>query len=525
DDDDDDDTSPSACQGAPAVAEAQLRRLSHREYNNTVRDLLGDETRPADAFPPEEEKYGFNNIAEAQSSSELLVEGYMGAAEALAAAAVLELDALLPCDPQVIGELECGQQFIAAFGRRAFRRALTDEERARMEGVLAWGLAEEGLALGVELVIQAMLQSAHFLYRVELGTPDPDGDGVVRLRDHEIASRLSYLLWNSMPDETLLAAADAGALATGAQIRAQAERMLADPRARDSVLDFHTQALKLAQLPSVARDPETYPDFTDAIRGKLLQETEAFIEHVVFEDDGRLRTLLTAPYTFLDGALASYYALPGAAGPTLEKVALPPASHRAGILTHGSLLAVLGGFQSTAPVQRGVFVRSRLLCTEIPPPPDNIDFQPPDVDPNATTRERFSQHSVDPTCSACHQYMDPVGFGFEHFDGVGRYRAVENGFPVDASGELLDAGDASGEFDGVIALSQRLAESEQVRDCVVEQWYRYAFARPAAVDDACSIEQVREVFSQRDGDIRELLLALTETDAFAYARATPGGGA
>lgn len=509
-------TGAPACEGVQ-VGAALVRRLTPLEYNNTVRDLLGDQTAPADAFAPDAVLYGFNNNADAGAVSELLAEQYMEAAEALAAAAIQDLSAIVPCDPQAIGDAACGESFIRAFGRRAFRRPLTDGEVSRLQGVFAFGLAESGFAAGVELTLQAILQSPQFLYRVELGTPDPDaGAGIVRLTDHEIAARLSYLLWNSTPDEVLGAAADAGALRTREQIRAQAERMLADPRGESAVLDFHRQLLDLEGLALATKDPETYPDFTDAIRAAMAAETEAFVRHVIFEDDARLSTLLTAPYSFLNDQLAGYYAMPGAAGPDFVKVDFPAQSRRIGILTHGSLLTTLGKFNSTAPVHRGKFIRQQLLCTVILPPPD-VEFKPPMIDPNATTREKYLEHSVNPACAGCHVAMDPLGFGFEHFDGAGRFRATENGFPIDASGEIVGAGAIDGPFDGVGELAQRLADSEEVRACFVRQWFRYAYGRERADEDACTLDGLTAAF-QADVDVRELLIALTQTDAFLYAR-------
>ncbi|MEZ4454427.1 MAG: DUF1592 domain-containing protein [Nannocystaceae bacterium] len=511
-----------ACAGIH-VGPARVRRMTPLEYNNSVRDLLGDATAPADDFAPDPVLFGFDNNADAGAVSELLAEQMMAAAEALAAAAATDLAALLPCDPAAIGEVECGEAFLRAFGRRAYRRPLTDDELARLLGVFEVGRADGGFASGIELALQVILQSPSFLYRVEFGMPDPDaGPGIVRLDDHEIAARLSFLLWNSIPDPILDAAADAGELGSAEAIRAQAERMLADPRGESAVLDFHRQLLDLDGLALATKDPAEFPDFTESIRAAMAAETEAFVRHVFFDDDARLTTLLTADYSFLNSELANYYGMPGAAGPTFTRVDLTPQSRRIGLLTHGSLLTILGKFKGTAPVQRGKFVRQQLLCTVILPPPD-VEFQPPTIDPDATVREKYLEHSVNPTCAGCHVAMDPIGFGFEHFDGVGRFRATENGFPVDASGEIVGAGAIDGPFDGVDELAHRLAESEEVRACVVRQWFRYAYGRERDDEDACALDGLTASFDA-DDDVRALLIALTQTDAFRYARAQGGEG-
>ena len=506
----------AACQ-LPALGPAVVRRLTRVEYNNTVRDLLGDTSRPADAFPAEEVVNGFNNNAAALGVTDLLAEQYMSAAEALSAAAVQDIAALLPCDPVVTGEVACGQAFIAAFGRRAYRRPLAVDERARLESVFSWGLQDGGFTSGIALTLQAILQSPSFLYRVEVAKPDPAlPPGVRRLTSWELASRLSFFAWNSTPDDPLLDLAASGDLVDPEVLRAEAVHLLADPRARSPVLDFHAQLLDLAALSSAARDPETFPDLSDEIRGHMLTETDRFVEHVFFADDARWSTLLTAPYTFLNTPLAEYYGLIGVAGPEFGKVDLPANSHRAGLLTQGSLLAVLGKFASTAPIQRGRFVRQQLLCQVILPPPD-VEFMPPDIDPNATTREKYKEHSINPACAGCHVLMDPIGFGFEHFDGAGRYRAVENGFPIDAAGEIV-GGDASlaGPFDGVAELSARLSDSPAVYQCLVRQHFRYAFGREPTVDDQCTLDSLAAVLDDSDGDLRALRLAMITSDAFRY---------
>lgn len=198
-------------------------------------------------------------------------------------------------------------------------------------------------------------------------------------------------------------------------------------------------------------------------------------------------------------------------------VQLPAHSHRAGLLTQGSILSVLGKFDTTAPVTRGVFVREKLLCQSVPPPPDDVVFEPPTVDPEASVRERLAQHREDPSCASCHALMDPVGFGFEHFDSVGRFRASQFGYPIDASGELIAAGEISGNFNGVHELAAKIAESEQAHRCIVKNWFRYGYGREESERDACTLEQLESAFMKK-GNLRELILDLTQTDAFQLIR-------
>jgi hypothetical protein len=510
---------PPACTGHLEPGPSPMRRLTRAEYNATVRDLLGDDSRPADAFVAEEEALGFDNQASALTVTRLLAEQYMSAAEHLARAAASRLDALLPCDPVALGEDACAEAFIASFGRRAYRRPLAPDELARLRALYLWGKQSHSFATGLELSIAAMLQSPSFLYRVEMGSPDPIEGDVVALTSHEIASRLSYLLWGSMPDEALFAAADAGELATSDQVAAEARRMLADPRAREAVARFHLMWLGLSRIGSIHKDAGVYPTYRDGLPALFRRETEELLGHVVFDGPGDLATMLTAPYSFMNRELAAFYGTPQLPeGDAFVKVTLDP-RERAGLLTQGSILSVYAKPNQSSPVHRGKFVRERLLCQELQPPPNDVAIVAPDVDPSATTRERFAEHSENPACAGCHRLTDPIGFGFEHYDGVGVYRALDHGRPVDATGELTETQDADGPFDGAVELASALASSEEVRTCLVMQWFRYGYGRIEEADDACSRERLRDAFEASGGNVKELLVALTQTDAFRYRHA------
>jgi hypothetical protein len=239
----------------------------------------------------------------------------------------------------------------------------------------------------------------------------------------------------------------------------------------------------------------------------------------VFDGAGDLDTMLTADYSFVDAGLAELYGVTGVDGDELVRVDLDP-TQRAGLLTQASLLALTGKPDQSSPVQRGKFVRERLLCESLPEPPPGVDTTPPTVDPDATTRERFDQHSSDPTCAACHVLIDPIGFGFEHYDGIGRFRAMDGGSPVDASGEIVGMDD--GTFEGAIELSELLAGSEQVRTCFVKTWFTYAHGRAPVEDDECTTDELAIVFDDEEHDVRSLLVALTRTEAFLYRPAIGG---
>lgn len=526
DDGSDDGDSVSQC-GDPSPGASPIRRLSGWEYDNTILDLLGDDGHPSASFP-QEGGSGFDNNADVSAVTRLMAGKYMQASEEVAARAVADLGTLLPCDPAADGgtnERACIEQWVDAFGPRVWRRPLASEERAAMLALFDEVRASEDLAGATSLVMQAFLQSPHFLYRVELGVPGEQGTAAVRLTDHEMASRLSYLLWGSMPDDELLGAAAAGELDSPEAVEAQARRMLDDPKARRMVEHFHEQWLGTIRLATLDKDPVEFPDWSPELSAKQVQEAAAFVDHVFFAGEGTLDELLTAPYTFVDAELAEHYGLPMPAGAGLQQTEAAGGMQISGILSLGGVLSAYSKSNRTDPIKRGLLVREQLLCQIPPPPPDDVPLLPPVLDDDATTREQYEQHRADPACAACHQLFDPIGFGFENFDAVGRWRTTENGLPIDASGEVT-AIDNAGEFDGVQALGQQLAASDDVAECVTRQWFRFAYGRTESAElDECNIDTLVTTFAESGHDMRELLVALTQTDAFMFrtAYATEGG--
>jgi Protein of unknown function (DUF1592)/Protein of unknown function (DUF1588)/Protein of unknown function (DUF1587)/Protein of unknown function (DUF1595)/Protein of unknown function (DUF1585) len=520
---------PASCTGPISPGPSPVRRLTQTEYNNTVFTLLGDQTYPANEFAPDEEANGFTNQASALVVSPLLAEQYMTAAETLArahAGGLLTRD-LPACAGASVDASACNaaaETFVSNFGKKAFRRPLTDDEVQLHADLFVQGTTlgagSYDPGIGVELVIQAMLQSPHFLYRVESGRPESVEGDIVEMTSYEMASRLSYLFWGTMPDAALFEAADRDELRTPDQIEAQARRMLAAPRAREAVKSFHRQWLGLDEIVTVAatgKDRTVYPDYRESMLPLLQQETERFLDHAIFEADASVQDLYTAPYSIMNGELAEFYGIQGVpAGAGFQRVELDPAKY-AGFLTQAGLLALHAKSDGSSPVHRGKFVRERLLCQTPPPPPDVVP-PPPTVDPTKTTREQYAQHEEDPGCASCHQWMDPLGFGFEHFDALGRYRETQSGLAIDATGEigLIDEPGIEGPFDGVVELADRLAQSSRVRECVSKQWFRYAYGRTETEADTCSMDLVNLRFSESEYDIKELLVALTQTDAFRY---------
>ncbi|HEV8246389.1 MAG TPA: DUF1592 domain-containing protein, partial [Polyangiaceae bacterium] len=311
-----------------------IRRLTRDEYNHTVHDLLNDATAPGSSFPSEELALNFPNNADIQTVSSLLIEGYETASIALATEAVKDLPTLLGCDPATTGEDQCVQSFISSFGLKAYRRPLAADEVASLVDLYTTSKASYDFSTAVRLTLQSMLQSPYFLYRVEALGPQT----VTRLSGYEIASRLSYLLWSSMPDTALFAAAASGALDTADGVSEQAQRMLLDPRANQSVLTFFENWLDLQKLKhGDAKDPAACPTFTAALVPLLRQESDLFLSDVFF-NGGDLKTLLLGNYTFMNKPLADYYKVTGPTGDAFEKVTLD-GSKRLGFLTQAGFLA------------------------------------------------------------------------------------------------------------------------------------------------------------------------------------------
>jgi hypothetical protein len=494
-----------------------MRRLTRWEYDNTILDVLGDDSRPGSMFVPEAQQFGFDNGAAGATLSSLVIEQFEKAANDIAERATADMPALLECDVETTGEDACVAALVERIGLRLFRRPLSAEELELYQGFFDQRRTADGFALAVKQVLSAMLQSPHFLYRLEIGLPDPAAPNVKRLTPWETASRLSYLLWGSAPDEELLEAAEAGELDDAAGIAAQVERMLDDDKGARSMKNFYAQWAQLGALASIDR-PDTELD--PAVGALLRTETETFIDEVLRKGDGTLGTLLSAPYTFMNAELAAFYGVDGPGGEAFEQVELD-ADRYAGILTQGSMMALLAHPEQPSPVLRGKFVREQLLCTPPPPPPNDVDTTLPEIDPEATAREQLEQKTGVEPCKSCHSFINPPGFAFEHFDEVGRWRDDDHGLAIDASGDLTGT-DVDGPFDDHIEMLARLAESEDVRACAVLQWFRYAHGRDRSKNDACSFDQMSTLFSESGGNVRKMLVALTQTPAFLYRR-TDGG--
>jgi hypothetical protein len=515
-------TVPTGPADPNAAGPMPMRRLTNREYNNTVRDLLGDASQPANQFPSDRDKgFEFRRAGDLAAQDATLLRT---AAETLAANAKAKVapNMLLPCDPATAGEDACAQQFIAKFGLRAFRRPVTAAEATRLTSLYA--SARTTLALNfadaIGVVIEGILQSPQFLYHWEAPPPDPSihEGAVVRLSPYQIASRLSYFVWGSMPDDALLASAAAGKLDTAVGLQTEARRLLTDAKAKTTVSSFFTDWLELDGLPDRTKSAAAYPEYTAAVQAAMLDETRTFVESVSFGGDGRLATLLGAPYSYINQTLGALYGAQGT-GAMMLKTDLP-AAQRAGFLTQGAFLALTGNADGSNPVRRGKAVYTKLLCHTLPPPPANVPAPKP-ASAGGTTRQRFVEHDQNACARGCHSAMDPIGFAFEGYDGIGKYRTMDNGQAVDATGTITLDG-VSHAFDGAVALVGLLAASPEVRACFAAEWSRYALLRDATTADAASLQAAAAAFAGDAASIQDLMVVVATMRSFRYRSPSPG---
>jgi hypothetical protein len=499
-------------------ADPELRRLTHSQYNHTVRDLLGDQTSPANQFPPEDFINGFRNQSQGQSLSPLLIESYSATAERLAKSAFRGGDThgLIPCKPSAA----CRARFVREFGLKAFRRPLDPEEQKRYESLMA---REPDFLKGAQMVVEAMLQSPNFLFRLE-ATTDP------KLKPWAAANRLSYALWDTMPDAELFAAAARGDLSTPQGLEKIARRMLDTPRAQEALNDFISQWLRFDRLLTASKDRRKFPLYTRETAMAMTEEARTFVSDLVWNDRDFM-TLFTANYGHVSLELASIY---GVAAPAkdFDRVPFPAGSERAGILGQGLFLALTSKPDDTSPTGRGLFVREQFLCQHVPDPPPGVNTNLPPVTEAKpqTNRDRMSEHATNPSCASCHKLVDPIGFGFEKFDAIGARRdkltlEFRTGAPDEEDTgrrrrntktvtlDLNTMGDVAGlpdsRFSSPAELGAVLAKSAQCQECVVKQYFRYTAGRPETVADRPLIRKVLEDFRNSNFRFRELIVSLT----------------
>jgi mono/diheme cytochrome c family protein len=530
------------CKGSANAGRVTLHRLNRAEYNNTIRDLFGIRVRVADGFPSDDVGYGFDNIGDVLSMSPLLMEKYLAAAEKVVREAWKNEEArkrILVASLDEKADAAGRRKVIRGFTERAWRRPITEDETRRLLRLVDLAVRSgDKPEVGIQLVLRAVLASPNFLFRVELD-PAPKKDAKTKqedtkansetakegdsrteeakakpfaISDWELASRLSYFLWSSMPDDELFRLARSRELHDPAVLEAQTRRMLKDGKARALVDNFAFQWLQLRNLKSFFPDPGRFPKFNEALRSAMQDETQECFAYIVREDRSVLE-MLSADYTFVNERLAKHYGIEGVEGLAFRKVSVA-GSPRGGLLTQASVLAVTSNPTRTSPVKRGKWVLENLLGATIPPPPPGVQElkdDKPGAELTGTLRQRMEQHRTNASCAACHQRMDPLGFGLENFDAVGAWRTVDGKEPVDASG-VLPGGQS---FNGPAELKAvLLGRKDQFVHCLADKLLTYALGRGTERTDRCAVDAIARDLSAADYRFSALVLAIVRSEPF-----------
>ena len=530
---DDDDVGPDGqlCR----AHESPLRRLTVRQYINTLEDLFPgqDFEELGTLLPADARSHGFENFAQLQVPSAALIEGYQrGALEitrtVFASPEMFEVNTGLETPTSADEANVAAEAVIRDLGRRIFRRPVTDEEVQRYGSVFANSFQSTGdmgndFLVAISLTLSAMLQSPHFVYLLEVGEGGEDAapGELVPLTAYELASRLSYFLWDSMPDEELLAAAEAGALDSADAIEDQVRRLLQHPRGRAAVVNLHRQWLGFDDVLLQMKDPTRYPQWSEQALLDAHAQMERFVEHTFFDGDGTLRALLTSTEVPMSPSLAGIMGM-GTPGPEgdWEIQALDPTQRR-GVFTLPGFLAGHAHPVDPSPVLRGQFVRERLLCAGAPPPPENVDATPPEsAGEGSTNRERYDVFLENESCAGCHVLLHGLGYPFEIYDSIGAFRTTDAGKPVDPSGQIAAVpGLPDTEVSDALELMDVLADAEATRACTATQFFRSGFGRdPEADADACLTDDLAELLAESDGDLHELMVGLARSTDFRHRR-------
>jgi Protein of unknown function (DUF1592)/Protein of unknown function (DUF1588)/Protein of unknown function (DUF1595)/Protein of unknown function (DUF1585) len=508
-----DESRPQACGFADAeVTVMPLRRLSGEQWIQTIRDLTGDSAFDAEV-DTDEGNITERTVRQLRDASELVV---MRRAE--------WTESVFPCDTTGNEDLACVDSFIDGFASMAFRHPVTAGEKQWLTDVYTGAKTEGSFEESMNVLLQVVLQSPQVVYMYERGV-DSESD-TRRLSDHEVATRLSYFLWNTTPDDSLLSAATAGELQGNDGLRAQAARLLDDPRAEATIQRFVSEWLQIDggqlhhALEDVTKDETLYPEYSAELAADMRTELEAFVRRVYFEEGGSLADLLGANYAYVNSRLATIYGVDGPSDPnTWEWVDLP-ADERGGLMTRAAFLTVLSTKTVTAPIRRGVWVVEEALCNNLGTPPPNANDV--EVEGNGSNGEQLSVRddviakTAGNECVVCHNVINPVGFAFESYDALGRWQTEEvtSGLDVDSSGELIGS-DIDGPVAGPVDMIDKLSSSTKVRGCFADRWTATALVAADVELDDCSATTIQQAFTET-GNLRDLLLAIIESDAFRY---------
>jgi hypothetical protein len=497
-----------------------LTRLTVAQLRHALTDLLGEGLALPSALEPDAMAEGLLTAGGAVTTvSPRGVELYEDAARSLGAQVVASRahrDRLAPCAVEVETNPATGpaclDRFLRDVGRRAWRRPLSDDEVTNLAAIGAAAQSALGsFDAGLAWTLAALLQSPSFLYRLEVGEPEPDAPGAVRrYTSLEMASRLAFFLWASPPDDALLDAGERGELVTDAGLEAAIDRLLADPRAHRALRAFFGEWLQLHKLKQISKDPNIFRHFSPDLGDMAAEETLLLVDRLIGEEDADLRNLLLTRSTSVNRRLAAIYNIRAPAAEGFARVDLPPASPRRGLLGHVSFLALHAHPTSSSATLRGVSIRQMLMCEPVPPPPSELNTAIPEPSPELPTlRDRLAAHRSDPSCAGCHALTDIPGLGLENFDGLGRYRETEQGARIDATGRL-----GAMDFDGPSQLAEALAYHPNFAACAVRKLYTFAVARPPTGGEDSQLEALLDAFIAGDHRVATLQRAIALSPGF-----------
>ncbi|MGB0645894.1 MAG: DUF1592 domain-containing protein [Bradymonadia bacterium] len=494
------------------IQPAVLPRLTATQYINTVEDIFG-ENLPVILLESDTNPDLFYSIgATSTDVTERAIELYSAAADQIASYALSpeRRAETIGCSPITLDD-PCVSLFVQRIGRRLFRRPLTTNELAQWLDV-ATELGESDLNTGLKYALSGMLQSPFFLYRVVTGMPDPVEQDIMRLTPFEMASRLSFTLLNRGPDERLLDAAQNNELVDPQSIREHAERLLSEPEARTAVENFFAQYLDLKRLDETYRPLDRHPNFSPRLINAMEMEVKLLVSNIVFDNPRDIRGLFSEPQGYVNSDLADLYEIEveGLTPNIFVPVTFDETTPRAGILTLGAFLTMNAHPTDTSPTLRGKYIRERVFCQEVPAPPDDIDLNLEQDEGEADTlRERLEAHREDPECAACHSFIDPPGFLFENYDGLGKYRTDADGHPVDATGELDGV-----PLNNAVELAAHLEDNATLIRCMVTQLYRHTQGRREEPDERPMLRALEDEFALSGYDFKSLMLALVQSPGF-----------
>ncbi|MBK8251367.1 MAG: DUF1592 domain-containing protein [Polyangiaceae bacterium] len=504
-----------------APAPGGIRKLLARQYINSVKLVLGD-VAAANAAPPEDSTLNeFETLAAAELAlPPTAVEAYETSARDIAGAVIFDPPSyakIVPCTPVAADDAACHQQVIENVGHQLWRRALTPEEITPIVDIAkAAGVEYGNFIHGVEYSLMVLLQSPYFLYTVEIGLIDPEHPEWFKLTGPEMATRLSLFLTDSIPDKDLLTQAETGGLETEAQIRDTARALMKKPEARAALNSFYDVLFKLRDLPSATKDAAVFPEWNSTLGQSARMETLMFLEDLVWNQNGDYRDLYNANYTFVDATLATFYGVSPPGGAGFQKVTLPADQKRTGFFGHAGYLARYSHAAQTSPTRRGVFISNMLLCNEIPPPPPGVNTTLPVYDPNnpKTKKQTLEElHYANDQCKGCHLKMDPFAFPLEIYNGIGKYRTVdENGLTLDPTGEVADFG----AFTNVTELGQLVHDDPRAMNCIVSNLFKQSMGHSETKGERPAIFAIQDAFEASGFKLQEAIVEIVASPAFSY---------